>query len=281
MAFRVLLLVLVFALVGCSEQMAAQFLYKKDEANQIEVPDTPPVPFEQAVETSKKQSTHIWYRRHWNEKAPVVVFFHGNSSNIQGLYESDFIKDVLRMNIHLVIFDYPQYGKSTGKLNEKGVVSSGELAVDFAKQTFPNSKLFLWGRSLGASPATLIAEKEQAHITGLILTSPWNTLWQVAQHRFDLSEDMAKKIVKGHEYASDTAAQNILLPVLIHHGEEDDVIPYELGFKLFEAFASSKKEFHLIPQVGHSGIMTLEVLSQVEEFIFPVSKFSSDRGRVF
>lgn len=260
-------------LISCLDRLASTILYQNDEANKTQVSEVAPVPLERMdVTNSDKSKTNVWYYRHPSERVPVLIFFHGNASNIQGIYNSGFTEKLRVMNIHFVIFDYPKYGLSTGTLNQKGVLQSGQNAIDLARKLFPRSKMILWGRSLGAAPATLLTEKNQSFINGLILTSPWDSFWKLAKAKSGLPDSAAQNAAKGNEYESEVAARNITRPVLIHHGDKDETIPYELGVNLYNSFASTDKNLITVVGGGHNNLLSDKEWGEIEEFIFSVSR---------
>lgn len=265
----VALIISTIFLVSCLNQLASNVLYQNDVANETQVSDVAPLPLQRIDATNADGSmTNIWYYQHTSPRVPVVVFFHGNGSNIQSIYNGGFTEKLRLMNVHLVIFDYPKYGLSTGELNQKGVLQSGQNAIDLAKQMFPQSKVILWGRSLGAAPATLLTEKNHSQVSKLILTSPWDSFWKLAKAKSGLPDSAAKNAAKGNEYESEVAAKSITRPVLIHHGDKDETIPYSMGVNMLKAFASTDKTLVTVPGAGHNNLLSDKEWGEIEEFIF-------------
>jgi hypothetical protein len=64
-------------------------------------------------------------------------------------------------------------------------------------------------------------------------------------------------------------------PLLVIHGEDDNVIPASHGRKLFAASPSTDKELNVISNVGHNDLFAIagdEVVTLLETFAKRVSK---------
>jgi len=52
-------------------------------------------------------------------------------------------------------------------------------------------------------------------------------------------------------YDNEGKALRLAVPLLVLHGERDEVVPYSQGRRVFEA-APGPKRFHAIPRAGHN-----------------------------
>ena len=122
----ILVTFILSTLAGCGgnlEELAQDILYPTKSANKTPVSATPPEGYLQntfEVEEnldSEKTSTfviHSWYKINTDMSRPVVVYFHGNGTNLGSLYESNMLKAFDSLNAHWVVIDYPGYGLSSG-----------------------------------------------------------------------------------------------------------------------------------------------------------------------
>lgn len=260
------ILTVTLFLVSCLSGLATNILYQFDIANKTPVSEEAPQPLQKIDLGTAEQRTVGWYYKQ-NETAPVVIFHHGNASNIQGVVESGFTENLKNMGINFVVFDYPKYGLSTGELNQNGVVAASQAVFDFTKATFPRSKIVVWGRSLGCAPATIIAANNPS-VSKLILTSPWSSFWKLAKHKGNLSEKNAKSAAKGNEYESEVHAKKFFGSVLIHHGTADDVIAFEMGQELAKSFGNqSAVNFIAIEGAGHNNLLGDREWNEIAQFI--------------
>jgi uncharacterized protein len=190
---------------------------------------------------------HGWYFEHPSPRA-VMLYAHGNGDCVAylGPYLSQ-VRDKLRVSIFA--FDYRGYGRSEGSPNEQGILADGDAAHRWlAERTGKRpAEIVLMGRSLGGGVAVHLAAQNGAR--GIILQStftslpdavarmyPWAPVRQLMHNRYD---SLSK--IGGYDG-----------PLLSSHGTADDLVPYELGRRLFEAAPSARKEFFTIDGGGHN-----------------------------
>ncbi|MDB9822811.1 alpha/beta hydrolase [Deltaproteobacteria bacterium] len=177
---------------------------------------------------------------------PVILFCHGNAGNIS--HRLDNIRLLTERNLQVFIFDYRGYGKSSGSPSEKGIYMDGRAAYDYLadKEHIPPEKIVLFGRSLGGSVAIDLALNRDA---GSI----------IVESAFVSTKDMAKTMflfnmlsfVLPRNYNNLEKISKISIPKLIIHSEDDEIVPFSMGKKLFEA-SREPKYFFSIKGAGHN-----------------------------
>ncbi len=199
-------------------------------------------------ETADSVRLHAWYLPRQDAIATILLF-HGNAGNLS--HRLDLLaKFRENLPVNIFIFDYRGYGRSEGKPSEAGLYRDGEAAYRYLTQKLSVSpdKLILFGRSLGGAVAVDLAQHEKA--AGLILESTFSTGKDMARRMFGaipvwwimkIKLDSAGKI------------QNVKMPKLFLHGTRDELVPIELGKKLF-ALAPPPKKFVAIPGAKHNDI---------------------------
>jgi fermentation-respiration switch protein FrsA (DUF1100 family) len=180
------------------------------------------------------------------QEGPVILFCHGNAGNIS--HRLDNIARLLEKGLQVFIFDYRGYGRSTGKPSEKGIYRDGLAAYDYLgrEERLPPSGIVVFGRSLGAAVAMEIALQKE--IRSVILESA-----------FTSTKDMANAMLLFKLIAPFLPANYNNLakitrlgpPKLIVHGDQDEIVPFGMGQKLFDA-AKRPKDFYPIPGAGHN-----------------------------
>jgi len=188
---------------------------------------------------------HGWYFPNPDAQA-TLLFFHGNAGNLS--HRLDNIRDLVPLGLNVFIFDYRGYGRSEGSPDEPGILLDAQAAYDILIQTrnATPERLILFGRSLGGVFAAHTARHNAC--AGLILEAT-----------FTDARDMANKMVPflpiGFALRSKLDAVNqvphITVPKLFLHGTVDEIIPYRLGRKLYDA-AAQPKEFYDIEGAGHN-----------------------------
>jgi pimeloyl-ACP methyl ester carboxylesterase len=269
LAFLAVPLFSLLLLTGCLDGIASSILYPLSTANTDKIPDEPPAPFQKfTVNGTDGHQTYGWYAESTTSKAPVIIYFHGNGTNIMGEYNGAWVKDFLNIsNLNILIFDYPQYGLSTGELDEKGLVQSGQDAVDFAKSKFPNSPIYFFAHSLGCAPAVEVGYLNQDSVKKVILTAAWDEFWRLIQNKSGLDESTSKSAAEGNQWLSDVYAQSYHIPVLFFHGTKDQTIPFELGQHLAQSFPQDLVTFEVVDGAGHDDLLGDKQWQEILQFI--------------
>jgi len=184
----------------------------------------------------------------------TLLWFHGNAGNIS--HRVDNIKYLHRylaapLCPNIFIFDYRGYGRSEGSLSdlsEEATYRDGDGALAYlrGRQDLAHTKLVYFGRSLGAAIAVELARRHPP--AGMILETPFTSI-----------KDMARVILPflpvggllRTKYDSLSKIREIRVPLLVLHGDRDDVVPYEQGRRLFEA-ANEPKTFFTIRGARHN-----------------------------
>jgi hypothetical protein len=187
-----------------------------------------------------------WFIPHTRAKT-TLLWFHGNAGNIGHRVENiKLLHDQVGVNIF--IFDYRGYGRSHGKVSEAGTYTDGEAALSYLhsrKDVDPNSIVF-FGRSLGAAVAVELANRGPCQ--GLILETPFASIRDMARAAFPLLPIGGLLRTK---YDTVEKVKKIKCPLLVLHGDQDEIVPFSQGRKVFEA-APEPKEFYVIPGAHHN-----------------------------
>ena len=188
---------------------------------------------------------HGWYVPA-SQPEGTLLWFHGNAGNLTHRWGN--IAQLRFLNLNVFIFDYRGYGRSEGQPSEAGIYRDAEAAylTLMQKKEVSPERLILFGRSLGAAPATHVALKHPA--AGLILESAFTSARDMADALFPVLP--VGFLIRSDMNVLERVAQ-IKIPKLILHGNKDEVVPYALGKKLFQA-AAEPKTFYEIENAGHN-----------------------------
>ncbi|MCF6150484.1 MAG: alpha/beta hydrolase [Candidatus Kuenenia sp.] len=180
----------------------------------------------------------------------VLLFCHGNAGNIS--HRLDSIKVFHDLGLSTLIFDYRGYGKSKGRLSEKGTYCDAEAAWDYLIQNrhvLPE-KIVIFGRSLGGAIATWLATE---HTPGaLIVESAFTSITDVGA---ELYPYIPIRCISRFRYGTINYLKAIDCPVLIVHSRGDELISFKHGRWLFDA-APEPKEFLEITGDHNEGFLT-------------------------
>ena len=176
----------------------------------------------------------------------LLLFCHGNAGNIS--HRLDNVRLLHNRGISVFIFDYRGYGRSQGRISEKGFYLDSEAAYEVAREWAEKhrSKLVVFGRSLGGIAATHLAATKNCD--GLILESTFTNMGAMARAHYPLP--FAETLLEHRLNALGQIVQ-VRVPILFFHGDKDRIVPIKVGRKLFEA-APNPKEFVVLPGAGHN-----------------------------
>jgi fermentation-respiration switch protein FrsA (DUF1100 family) len=193
------------------------------------------------------------------------LWCHGNAGNIS--YRLDNLRllhDELRVSVF--IFDYRGYGRSQGSPSEQGTYRDAEAALAYvlSRPDVDPERIVYFGRSLGAAVAVELATRRPPF--ALILESPLPSIAELARHHYPLLPVGGLMRTK---YDSLSKIAKVRVPLLVLHGDWDDVVPFESGRKLFEA-ANEPKRFYTIRGAGHNDTYVVggqEYFRALREFV--------------
>jgi fermentation-respiration switch protein FrsA (DUF1100 family) len=204
---------------------------------------------------------HGWYFSHPAPRA-VVLFACGNAGNIS--YRAERLAQFCRrQRVALMAFDYRGYGLSEGKPSESGVLMDARAARQWLAERagVKESDIVLLGESLGGGVMVDLASRDGAR--GLILERTFTSLPDVAAVHFPF---IPVRWLMRNRLDSLSKIAGYRGPLLICHGDVDDIVPFKLGRRLFEA-ANQPKRFVTLPGVGHNDPLPPEWDDAVEEFL--------------
>jgi fermentation-respiration switch protein FrsA (DUF1100 family) len=151
-----------------------------------------------------------------------------------------------RTGFQVLLFDYRGYGHSTGRPSEEGLYRDAMSAWEHLVTRTDTAGVprLLFGRSLGGAVAIELATRVKAD--GLIIESTFTSIRTLARLIFPVP--LPELPVN---YDSLSKIGRIAMPLLVIHGERDELIPVADGQALFQAAAEPKAWF-AIPGAGHN-----------------------------
>lgn len=211
------------------------------------------LPFERLSITAK-DGTHLAAWHIANRSVPdavMLVYFQGNFG---GLSDRAKVTPLFeRLGVQTLMATYRGYGNSergpTDGPTEDGLTLDGQAVYDYAKKSVPESKIFIWGHSLGAAVAAKIAS--QNHPAGLILESPFSTIYAMASERYPWLLLQPWMLCDKWNNIESVAARKMPLMVLV--AENDTIIPHSMGLNVYEA-ANQPKDLILMHGIDHNDL---------------------------
>jgi len=195
---------------------------------------------------------HGWlFRAAEQPAAATVVYFHGNGGNLS---YCDWVGEHLAgRGFDVLLFDYRGYGRSEGETSdERGLYADADAAYDFVtgERGVSPRQVVLYGQSLGTAAAADVASRRECG--ALVAESGLSSAADMAGVIFPWLPRFLRGLTRNK---LDTVSKlpRVGCPVLVAHGDRDEIIPVAQGRKLYEA-APEPKQLLVIPGAGHNDL---------------------------
>jgi len=200
-------------------------------------------------DTSDGVRLHGWWARPGEAELGtadmVLLFFHGNAGNLSD--RAELMMRLVRLPVQVFMIDYRGYGRSEGRPGEQGLYRDADAAWRHVTHDRggPPTRVILFGKSLGGAVAIDLASR--ATPAGLIVESSFTSVPDMAAHHYPV---VPRALIRTR---MDSLAKisGVRTPKLHIHSKADEVVPYELGLRLYEA-APKPKRFLEVEGAGHN-----------------------------
>lgn len=189
----------------------------------------------------------------WYIPAPqasgTLLFLHGNAGNIS--HRRDSIAIFRRLGLDVFIFDYRGYGRSQGRPDEAGLYRDAQAAWRYLTHTraVAARDIVVFGRSLGGAVAAHLAARVPAR--ALILESTFSSAREFAHEVFPL---LSRLVAVRYDFDTRAQMPAVNCPVLVLHSPDDEIMPFALGERVFQA-AHEPKRFVRLHGDHNSGFL--------------------------
>jgi fermentation-respiration switch protein FrsA (DUF1100 family) len=185
---------------------------------------------------------HGWYLD-CHAASVTLLHLHGNAGNLEG--RRALLNGLRALGVNVFAIDYRGYGRSTGQPSEEGLYADANAAYDWIRVNRA-TKLVIHGESLGGAVGCHLASVKPCD--GLI-----------AQSTFTSVRDLIPRGMRflsrfGPTFDSLARIDGIACPKLFMHSRSDEMIPFAMGSRLFEA-ARPPKESAWLDHVGHNEML--------------------------
>jgi uncharacterized protein len=209
-----------------------------------------------------------WWIPSSQANAPVLLYFHGNGSNIgDNVYRSSRFH---QLGMSVLLIDYRGYGKSSGPFpNEDLVYEDAQAAWNYLTQTrkIAPQDIFLYGHSLGGAIAIEMAVR-YPNLAGVIGEGTFTSIRAMVEGGI-LARLFPIDLLLTQRFDSIAKVRSLKTPILFIHGTTDDVIPAVMSQELYQA-APEPKQLLLIPNAGHNDTAELggeKYLQTIKKFV--------------
>ena len=178
------------------------------------------------------------------------LWFHGNGGNL-GTRVGQLARAHHLLGVHQFVFDYRGYGNSEGHPTEHGTYLDARAALEYLRQRpgINADRIVYFGHSLGAAVAIELAVEASTCRNG-----PDCAIFVNQGHGLARTARTAGWMVgaRGH-YNSMKRIGRVQTPLLVLHGDLDEIVPHSQGFKLYRA-ANRPKRFVTLHGASHNNV---------------------------
>ena len=212
------------------------------------------------INTSDNIELLGWYHEKDLKKHKTIVFFHGNAGSLENRIHK--LNHFQEMNVNFLIIAWRGFSGNDGKPSEKGLYIDGNSAIEWLKNLGLNERdIIIYGESLGTGVATEIAQSN--NYAGLILETPFTSMVEAAKNFYPY---IPVSFLLKDKYDNQNKIKSINIPVLVMHGEVDQIVPFWMGEKIYE-IANQPKYSHFTKFDDHMMEYDEKLLLALKKFI--------------
>ena len=219
------------------------------------------------IETADGLGLTAWYRQAAPGR-PTIVLFSAQGASLA--WSAEWSQGFAEAGMGLLLVSFRGFDGNPGSPSEQGLYGDGRAALAWlAAHGVPRPVLV--GLSLGTGVAAEMAAEAAARPLAwpstvkpraLVLLSPYESIPEMAAMRYPIFP--VRSLVKDR-FDTEAKMGALHLPVLVMHGELDELIPFAQGKAVYDA-ASPPKQFVALPDTGHN-YPSQATLPQLERFL--------------
>eukprot|EP01095_Lingulamoeba_sp_RSL-Kostka_P006737 TRINITY_DN2128_c0_g1_i1.p1 TRINITY_DN2128_c0_g1~~TRINITY_DN2128_c0_g1_i1.p1 ORF type:complete len:270 (+),score=87.57 TRINITY_DN2128_c0_g1_i1:233-1042(+) len=206
-----------------------------------------------------------------SENPYYILFTHGNAEDIG--QSADWYRIIATStDTNVIAYDYSGYGhNSETQPSESNCYADAISVYKYIKEDLnvPDKRIIVYGRSLGSGNTCELGQKFQPG--GVILQSPIASTLHVVS--------AALTYIPGFNmFANYKKINKINSPLLIIHGDKDEVVPYNNG-QLLSTKAKNLYKFFTAENCGHNDIeynIEDQLLTELQEFIAEIKNINNN-----
>ena len=204
-----------------------------------------------------------WYASARNDK-PTILYFHGNAANAAN--RAPKIEVIQEHGFGVLYLNNRGYGGSGGRPTEEDNVADAIAAYDYLIGLgVPAGRIAAYGESLGSGQAVRLAAARP--VAAIVLEAPLTSTVDVARSTYFW---LPISLLITDKYDNERNIRSVTAPVLILHGEQDGVIPVEMGRRVYRG-ANQPKRIELFPQGTHDDLFDHGAWEKTRAFVDSLS----------
>ena len=172
-----------------------------------------------------------WFHEKNLKDFKTLIYFHGNAGSLENRIHK--LNHFEGMNINFLIIAWRGFSGNKGTPSEQGLYEDGKSAINWLiKKGVEEENLVVYGESLGTGVATQLAQNN--NFAGIILETPFTSMVHAAKIFYPYVPVNLILKDKFENYKKIKNIKNINSPLLVMHGEADQIVPFSMGKKIYE-----------------------------------------------
>ena len=169
-----------------------------------------------------------WFHEKDLKNYKTILYFHGNAGSLENRIHK--LNHFGNMDVNFLIIAWRGFSGNEGSPSEVGLYQDGESALKWLYNRGVLEKdIVIYGESLGTGVATHLSQNR--NFAGVILETPFTSMVDAAKKFYPY---IPVDILLKDKFDNKKKIKNINSPMLIMHGEADQIVPFSMGKKIFE-----------------------------------------------
>ena len=214
---------------------------------------------EHVLATADGERIVTWLKRPDGPARPLFLMCLGNGDNLGAI--APRLKALGADGSGYLAVAYRGYSGSTGRPSEAGVTRDAEAAYAFAVGVVAPRRVVVFGYSLGSGVAVPLAARHE--VGAVVLLAPFTSAVDIGAAQYPF---IPVRYLMKDRFPSIEVVGKLRAPILVLHGEADEVVPIRFGRALFAA-APEPKRFVPLPGTDHFSILERGGLPAIRAFL--------------
>jgi uncharacterized protein len=205
-----------------------------------------------------------WYAPAKDGK-PTILYFHGNAANAAN--RAPKIAMMLEDGFGVFYLNNRGYGGSGGNPTEANNIADAIAAYDELRRLgVPDDRIVGYGESLGSGQAVRLAAVRP--VAGVVLEAPLTSTIDVARPVYFW---LPLSLLIADQYNVERDIRAVSVSLLILHGEHDEVIPTDMGRRIYNA-ANEPKRIETFPGGHHNDLFDHGAWEMMRDFLLSLQR---------
>jgi uncharacterized protein len=174
----------------------------------------------------------------------TILFLHGDSGNVTKYLF--MVRPLVNDGFQVFMIDFRGYGKSTGTPTHLNIAQDGQFVLDYLlkRQDVMNTKVMIYGASIGSQEAVHLTKNNQNKISALVLDGTISSFTDIAVNHSPAAQE---KMIRQYLVSPYSAKEDIKsikdIPKLFIHSRQDEQIPFAEGESVYKNARNPKTFF--------------------------------------